>query len=422
VGVLVVAAAAVAVAAGGCAKKAEAPPPPPREVEAVVLAPSEVRETGEYLGTLVSRQSVTVLPQAAGYVRAIRVKPGQKVEAGTPLLEIDAREETAALETAEAQSTSARSSLELARQTRQRSEALYKEGLLSAQELEQARAQANAAEAAARAATAQVSQRQVQLTYNVVRAPFAGTVGDVLVRLGDAVTLGTPLTTVAQADALEVGVSVPAERARALRPGAPLEVLDGQGKVLLSAPVFFVSPQADPRTQLVEVKAAFRNTASLRPSELVRTRVVYSTRQALQLPTVAVVRQSGQAFAFVLAEKDGQLKATRRPVTLGALGENAYVVEAGLEAGIRVATSGLMQLRDGAAVKVKAAPPGAGPSGAAAPATASPANVAPADAPPAAGKAAAAGQAGPAPGSGAGGAGSAGQSAGQTAAEGAGAR
>ncbi|ATB33326.1 MFP transporter [Melittangium boletus DSM 14713] len=89
----------------------------------------------------------------------------------------------------------------------------------------------------------------------------------------------------------EVSVAVPSERARTLRPETPLEVLDSQGKVLISSPLFFVAPQADPRTQLVEVKAAFRNTVDLRPSELVRARLIYSTRETLQLPALAVVRQ-----------------------------------------------------------------------------------------------------------------------------------
>jgi RND family efflux transporter MFP subunit len=186
-----------------------------------------------------------------------------------------------------------------------------------------------------------------------VRAPFAGTVGDVLVRVGDFVSATTPLTSVAQADVLEVSVAVPSERARALRPETPLEVLDAQGKVLISSPIFFVAPQADPRTQLVEVKAAFRNTVGLRPSELVRARLVYSTRNALQLPALAVVRQSGQPFALVVREKEGQTVVERRPVKLGALGELAYVVEGGLEEGEQVAISSLQALRDGAPVKVK---------------------------------------------------------------------
>jgi RND family efflux transporter MFP subunit len=320
------------------------------------MAPTESRDTGEYLGTLTSRQSVTVLPQVAGYVRRIHVNPGQKVEAGTPLLEVDGRQESAALESAQAQRSSAQTAVELAKQTRERTEALAKEGLVSAQELARAISQAETAEAAARAASAQVSQREVQLQYYVVRAPFAGTMGDVLVRVGDYVGATTPLTSVAQADALEVSVSVPSARARALQPNTPIELLDSQGKVLLTSNIFFVAPQADPRTQLVEVKAAFRNTGGLRPNELVRARLVYSTRNAMQIPALAVVRQSGQAFAFVLQPKDEQTVVVRRPIKLGSLGEQSYVVESGLNQGERIAISSLQLLRDGAPVKEKAKP------------------------------------------------------------------
>ncbi|WP_407931736.1 efflux RND transporter periplasmic adaptor subunit [Citreicoccus inhibens] len=360
--------ASLVTGAVACTGKA-APPaaPPPREVEVLTLAPSPVRDTSEYLGSLLSRQSVTVLPQVAGYVRRIHVKPGQKVEQGAPLLEVDSREETAALDSAQAQHSSSEVNLALARRTQTRTEALYKEGLASGQELEAVQAQVQAAEAASRSAAAQVAQKQVQLQYHVVRAPFAGTVGDVLVRLGDFVGATTPVTSVAQADALEVSVSVPAARARSLKPDTVLEVLDGQGKVLLSSTVFFVAPQADPRTQLVEVKAAFRNTIGLRPSELVRARIVYSTRDALQLPALAVVRQSGQPFALVVQDKGGKTIVERRPITLGTLGDMAYVVEAGLKSGDQVAVSSLYALRDGTAVQVKQtaraeAPPAAAPT------------------------------------------------------------
>jgi RND family efflux transporter MFP subunit len=346
--------AALLAVVAGCSGGPQAPAaPPPREVEAVALEPKPVRDTGEYLGSLLSRQSVTVLPQVAGYVRRIHVRPGQQVEAGAPLVEVDAREETAALDSAQAQLSSAQVNLELARRTLARTEALHQEGLASAQELEGARAQVEAAEAASRSSAAQVTQRQVQLQFNVVRAPFAGTVGDVLVRLGDFVGATTPLTSIAQADVLEVSVAVPSQRARALKPDTVVEILDARGQVLLTSTVFFVAPQADPRTQLVEVKAAFRNTVGLRPSELVRARLVYSVRDALQIPALAVVRQSGQPFAMVVREKEGRTVVERRPITLGALGDMAYVVEKGLQAGDLVAVSSMQALRDGMAVKVK---------------------------------------------------------------------
>lgn len=349
----------------GCEKKAaQAPPapPPPREVEVVTLAPAEVRDTGEYLGSLLSRESVNVLPQVTGYVRKIHVRPGQQVEVNAPLVEIDARQETAALDSAEAQFRSADARLDLARQTLTRTEALHDEGLVSTQDVERARADLRAADAAAKAAQAAVSQRKVQVQFHAVRAAVPGVVGDVLVRVGDHVNASTRLTSIAQADVLEVSVAIPAARARTLKPDTPVELLDEAGNVLVRSTVYFVAPEVDPRTQLVEVKAAFQNVAGLRPSELVRTRLVYDTQQALQVPALAVVRQSGQPFVYAVLDKDGKTVVERRPVTLGALGEQAYVLEGGLEAGARIAVSSIQMLRDGAPVVPKGAPapPGGG--------------------------------------------------------------
>jgi RND family efflux transporter MFP subunit len=348
--------AAGLLAAVGCNKPEIKAAPPPREVDVLTVSPSEVRDTSEYLGSLISRQSVSVLPQVGGYVRKILVRPGTQVEAGESLLEIDARQESAALESAQAQQQSAGSNLDLAQRTLSRTQTLYQEGLVSAQELERAQASLEAAQASAQSAKAQVSQRKVQLQYYEVKAPFAGTVGDVLVRVGDFVTASTQLTTVAQADVLEVSIAVPAERARRVRLEMPLELLKPDGQVLLSSPVFFVAPQADTRSQLVDVKAAFRNTVGLRPNEVVRTRLVYGVRSALQVPALSVVRQSGQTFVFALTQKDGKTIVARRPVKLGDLGEQAYLVEAGLIEGDQIAVSSLQALRDGAAIKPRPTP------------------------------------------------------------------
>ena len=166
------AAAVTTTATTGCgapAKKAP-PPAPPREIEVLTLAPTEARVTGEYLGSMLSRASVNVLPQVAGYVRSLHVKPGQTVAAGAPLVEIDARESSAALASASAGAEAATARLALATQSRSRVEAMFSQGLTSAQELDQVRAEEASAKAAVRAAQAQVSQRKVAVGYYVVRA------------------------------------------------------------------------------------------------------------------------------------------------------------------------------------------------------------------------------------------------------------
>jgi len=345
-------AAVAALVAASCSKAKQGAPaaPPPRAIEVLTLAPTPLRTTGDYLGSLLSRGSVVVLPQVAGYVRAIHVQPGQRVAAGAPLVEIDAREESAALSSASAQAESARAQLGLAQQSLTRAEALFKEGLATAQEIDQRRADVAAATAAVRAAGAQVSQRQVALSNRAIRAAIPGVVGDVAVRIGDYVTATTPLTTIAKAEALELSVSVPAGRARALAIDAPIELLAEDGSVLVTTKVSFIAPEADPRTQLVEVKATFDNSVHLRPRELVRVRIVYKTEPALQVPLLAVQRQSSQAFVFVVTDKDGGLVVERRPIQLGPLHEGGYVITGGVVAGDRIAVSGIQQLRDGSAV------------------------------------------------------------------------
>ena len=98
--------------------------------------------------------------------------------------------------------------------------------------------------------------------------------------------------------------------------------------------------------------------------------MVYQTSEAMQLPVLAVQRQSGQSFAFVVVDRNGQTVVERRPVELGELGEGGYKIEKGLSAGDRVAVSSLQMLRDGAPVVIQApaAAPAAPPAPAGAPA------------------------------------------------------
>ena len=198
--------------------------------------------------------------------------------------------------------------------------------------------------------TAGVRQREVQLQYHVVRAPVPGVVGEVSVRVGDYVDASTVLTTLSQTSTLELGIGVPAERARDLSIGAPVEVLDRAGNVLVTTSVFYIAREADPATQLVDVKANVANASGLRTNEIVRARVVFSTRRALQLPLAAVVRQSGQTFAFVVADRDGVTVVERRPVELGPLARRHFASKRHFHRAIASRFSSVQSLRDGTSI------------------------------------------------------------------------
>ena len=202
-----------------------------------------------------------------------------------------------------------------------------------------------------RAMEAQVREQEVQLRYHRVTAPMAGIVGDIPVRVGDRVTVSTLLTTVDKPGNLEAYVSVPVERATQLRVGMPVKIVDSAGEPVAESRVTFISPQADKETQTVLAKARIDNPAgTLRTAQFMRARVVWGTRQGPVVPLLAVSRISGQHFAFVAEGKEGALVARQRPLRLGEIVGNAYVVLDGIKAGERVIVSGTQFLQDGAPV------------------------------------------------------------------------
>ncbi len=210
---------------------------------------------------------------------------------------------------------------------------------------------------------AQTRAQSVELRYYSVVAPVAGTVGDIPVRVGDLVTPQTVLTTLDDNSALEVYVDVPLERAAGLKAGAPLEILDSDGKVLAPSTVTFVSPRADPATQMVLVKAAVDNRAGrLRAGQFVRVRLIWRQYEGLAVPVLAIMRRAGQPFVWVVDQgAGGALTAALRPVELGAIQGQTYPVTGGLAAGDRIVTSGVQKLRPGAHVQPAPAAPAGSP-------------------------------------------------------------
>ncbi|MET0404562.1 MAG: efflux RND transporter periplasmic adaptor subunit [Cystobacter sp.] len=332
-------------------------PGQPMKVEVLKLEPGPVRDIGEYLGTLISRRSITLYPQVAGYVQRIAVRPGEQVKKGQLLVEVDPRLGRAGVQSAQAQRSSAQAQRQFAQSTRQRAEQLLKEGLLSRQDYEQSVSQAAAAEASARSAEAQLSQQEVELGFYRVTAPFDGVVGNIPVKLGDYVSQQVALTSVDQNRALELSVSVPPERAAEVKVDqTPVEILDDDGKTVVSAPIFFVAPTPHPTTQLVELKALFENTEGLRSGQLVHAQVVYSTHESLRLPTYAVSQQSSQFFATIVTEGDGGGSVAQRvPVKLGQIQDNHYEVLSGLKQGTPVLIGSLQAIRDGQPIEPKPA-------------------------------------------------------------------
>ena len=77
----------------------------------------------------------------------------------------------------------------------------------------------------------------------------------------------------------------------------------------------------------------------------------------LTVPVTAVVRVTGQYFVYLVDTQGQATVARQRPVQLGEIVGNDYVVISGLTPGDPLIVSGLQKIRDGAPVRVGGPPP-----------------------------------------------------------------
>lgn len=378
-------------------------PPGQSQTQAVPvkISPVEtgtIRESSEFVANLESRRAVTLVPQIQGRVSQIFVRPGDEVKTGTPILQINPDEQQAAVSSAsaaiaaaqaevknaratlsslEAERLSNQSQSRLSQQQYERYSRLATEGAVSRdtrdqyfnqlqaansslgainQRIEAQRAVVAQAEKAVQQAQANTKQAQVQLQYFQLKAPFAGTVGNIPVKLGDFVNTSTQLTTVTQNQPLEVNISLPLQQATRVRVGTPVELINSQDQVVGTSKVFFISPQTANETQSVLIKALFDNSkGQLRANSYLQARVIWQERPGVLIPTEAVSRVGGQTFVYVAEQAENQqeqaqLVARQKPVKLGNIQGNSYQVLEGLKAGERIIVTGLLNLRNNAPI------------------------------------------------------------------------
>jgi len=343
----------------GCGKTSAGDPaaggaPQAMPVQVKVAQAESIPDVTEYLSVLKSRHSATINPHVEGYITKIFVKSGDHVTAGEPLVQIDPLKQQAAVSSQEGARAAQEANLRYAQIQLDRERKLYAAGVVPKADVDNAQTNYDAATAQLKALSEQVNQQQVELRYYRVASPMDGIVGDIPVRMGDRVAVTTLLTTVDEQGPLEAYIYVPADRARNLKLGLPVHLVDEAGVKIADTRITFLSPQVDTETQTVLAKAMLENPRGLRVAQQVRAQVVWSTREGTVIPILAVTRVSGQFFAF-LAVNDGKSTVARQKLLkLGDTLGNDYAVLEGIKPGDHIITSGLQFLQDGVPVMEQA--------------------------------------------------------------------
>ncbi len=281
--------------------------------------------------------------ELAGTVSEMGFSSGDVVEKDQLLIQLDVRQEKAALAAAEAEAT-------LAGQNLERREGLMKSPAYSGQETDKARAEFAAAAARARGLQAVIDKKRIT-------APFKARAGITNLQPGTYLDAGTMIGKLQGIDDdAFIDFTLPQDNAASIRVGSPVS-LSGPAVPggAVTARIVAEDDSIDASNRAVRFRALVAGLGgTLRPGTFVDVNVAISKpQQTIMVPLTALRRSPNGQFVFVIVEEDGKRRARQRIVQTGPVQNDDIAVEKGLAAGELIATSGSFKLRDGLLVNTE---------------------------------------------------------------------
>ena len=363
-----------------CSKSAPpAAAPPPPEVRVLTVAGEPIVDVIELPGRLQAVRTSEVRARVDGIVQRRLYTEGTDVREGQALFAIDPRELRARASAAQASLAKAEATAANATQDVHRYKGLVAQQALSQQEYDAAVARLRTAEADVAQRRAELSAARLSLGYTTVTAPISGRAGRAEVTEGALVSGGaaTLLTRIEQIDPIYANFSQSSSDVLALRAriasgaltapatrAVPVRlVLEDGTPYRIIGKLNFVDLAFDEATGTAALRAEFPNPQrTLVPGQFVRVRVEAGVqKQGLRVPQRAVTLTPTGANVMVVGPKD---VVESRPVKLGALEGDSWIIQSGLQTGERVIIDGLQKAAPGKPVKpvVASATPPAAPA------------------------------------------------------------
>ncbi len=297
----------------------------------------QINENLALVGTVAADHDVMVVAETMGRVTAVRVDVGDRVQAGTMLVQVDDELKLAAFKAAEVNYTKAEKDL-------RRYEALYKTNTVTDAEIESARLAGKGAEAQFIAARRQYRDTRIS-------TPISGVVASRLVEQGTMVQPGMPIANVVDISRLKVTLQVAESDVFKLKPGQAVTVgTDIYPGASFQGQIHTISDKAgESHTYQVEIGMANSPVQPLKAGMFVR--VIFpslSRRDALIIPRACLVGSRRTPQVFVVEAGIARL----RDITMGAEIGLEIEVSHGLHQGEWVVSDGQNNLDDNIAVTV----------------------------------------------------------------------
>jgi RND family efflux transporter MFP subunit len=334
----------------GCGKeqpKAE----PPRPAMTMIATPSPELDA-EFSGVVQPQIQSPMSFRVLGRIIARPVKVGDQVHAGQMIAAVDPTAYEANARGAGATLARARAQFDNAAATEARQGALLSMKTASQavfDSAEQARAAAQASMAQAEAAFAKARE---QSSYTVLKAEYSGVVTSTSAEIGQTVSPGQAIVTVAEPSRRDVVIDAPEAVIDAFYTDEKFTVtLQSDPSQTASGSVREVSPEADAATRSRRVKIALDNPpAGFRLGATIAARLAVGDDPRIRLPGSALLEENDRARVFIVDPQT--MKVSLREIDVAPDRNGRFLVRGGLKGGERVVTAGVHRLKEGQQVRI----------------------------------------------------------------------
>ncbi|RYJ41393.1 efflux RND transporter periplasmic adaptor subunit [Flavobacterium beibuense] len=296
----------------------------------------------EIQGNVDTKQNILIYPEFSGILQQLNVKAGQRVSKGQVLARIDDGGVSAQVAQAQAQ-------LDLAQTTFERQKRLWDQKIGSEIQYLQAKTSLESQQKV-------VAQLQSQLNKTVVRAPFSGTIDEVMTEKGKVVSPGQELFRIVNLGDMYVSATVPETYLSQIKLGAPVEVrLNAIGKTY-KGKVRQIGNYINPNNRTFGIEVALPNPENLlRPNQVAVLKIEdYKTDKALLLPENIIQQKAGGRLVVYTVNKSDkdEVKAVEQEVKTGYTSDGYVEIKSGITTGEEIITDGAKSIKDGSVVEI----------------------------------------------------------------------
>ena len=300
-----------------------------------VVEPNMLSNGISAIGTLLPNEEVELISEAAGKVVGIYFNEGTSVAIGQLLLKVDDAELQAQLKRAEYQ-------LALTGERLNRQKILLEKDAVSREEFDQVQTDYHILQT-------DIDLLKTKIAKTEIRAPFAGTIGFRGISLGSYLQLNTIIARLVDQSKLKLEFAIPEKYAATYFSNHKIKFSTEVSPEEFEAVVYAVDPKVDVATRTITVRGLYNNAnKKLLAGMFARINLIINqSEKVILIPTEAIVQEMEGKKVWKLSGG----KATSQSITTGFRSNNQVEVLTGLQTGDTIMVTGLMQVREGAAIR-----------------------------------------------------------------------